>query len=44
MIVCKSPAEIGRMRTANRLVAELLAELRGAAVPGVTTAELDQLA
>ncbi len=44
MIVCKSAVEIDRMKTANRLVADLLAELRKAAVPGVTTAELDALA
>ncbi len=44
MIVCKSAVEIDRMKTANRLVADLLAELRRAAVPGVTTAELDALA
>ena len=44
MIVCKSPAEIDRMRAANRLVAEVLAELRGAVVAGVTTAELDRIA
>ena len=44
MIVCKSPAEIERMRRANELVAEVLVELRGAVRPGVTTAELDTLA
>jgi methionyl aminopeptidase len=44
VIVCKSPAEIDRMRAANRLVAEVLAELRGATAPGVTTADLDRLA
>ena len=44
MIVCKSEAEIARMRAANRLVADLLAELRSAVAPGVTTAELDTLA
>ena len=32
------------MRPANVLVAKLLAELRDAARPGVTTADLDQLA
>ena len=41
MIVCKSPAEIERMRAANALVADVLAELEAMAVPGVTTAELD---
>jgi methionyl aminopeptidase len=44
VIVCKSEAEIARMRGANRLVADLLAELRSAVAPGVTTAELDTLA
>ena len=41
MIVCKSPAELARMRAANALVAEVLDELRAMAAPGVTTAELD---
>ena len=41
MIVCKSAAEIERMRTANELVANVLAELAGMVAPGVTTADLD---
>ena len=41
MIVCKSPAEIERMRAANALVADVLAELADMVKPGVTTAELD---
>ena len=41
MIVCKSPAEIERMRAANVLVADVLAELAAMVAPGVTTAELD---
>ena len=41
MIVCKSPAELDRMSAACALVADLLAELRGMVVPGVTTADLD---
>ena len=41
MIVCKSPAEIERMRAANGLVADVLAELAGMVAPGVTTADLD---
>ena len=41
MIVCKSPAEIERMRAANALVADVLAELEAMAAPGVTTADLD---
>jgi methionyl aminopeptidase len=44
VIVCKSPAEIERMRVANLLVADVLAELAGLVVPGVTTADLDQAA
>jgi methionyl aminopeptidase len=44
VIVCKSPAEIARMRPANVLVAKVLRELREAVRPGVTTADLDQLA
>ena len=41
MIVCKSPAEIERMRAANALVAEVLAELARMVAPGVTTRDLD---
>ncbi|HWP99165.1 MAG TPA: type I methionyl aminopeptidase [Vicinamibacterales bacterium] len=44
MIVCKSPAEIERMRPANALVAAVLTELASLARPGVSTAELDAYA
>jgi methionyl aminopeptidase len=44
MIICKSAAELVRMRAANVLVAEVLAELREMVRPGVTTAELDLFA
>lgn len=44
MIVCKSPAEIERMRAANVLVADVLAELEAMVAPGVSTAELDTAA
>lgn len=44
MIICKSAGELERMRAANRLVAEILAELRAMVKPGVTTAVLDELA
>jgi methionyl aminopeptidase len=44
MIVCRSAAELGRMRAANALVADVLAELREMVRPGVTTAELDRFA
>jgi methionyl aminopeptidase len=41
VIVCKSPAELERMRAANALVAEVLAELARMVSPGVTTRDLD---
>jgi methionyl aminopeptidase len=44
VIVCKSPAEIERMRAANQLVADVLAELASMVAPGVTTADLDRAA
>ncbi len=44
MIVCRSAAEITRMRAANRLVAQVLEALESAVAPGVTTAELDAAA
>ena len=44
MIVCKSAAELERMRAANALVAEVLAELATMVAPGVTTRDLDQAA
>ena len=44
MIVCKSASEIERMRAANMLVADVLAELAAMVAPGVTTAELDATA
>ena len=44
MIVCKSSAEIERMRRANAVVALVLAELRSMVRPGITTAELDAAA
>ncbi len=44
MIVCRSRAEIERLRLANQLVADVLAQLEAAVAPGVTTGELDQLA
>jgi methionyl aminopeptidase len=40
----KSPQEIRKMRASGRLVAEILALLREAVRPGVSTAELDALA
>jgi len=44
MIMLKSPDEIEVMRAANVIVAEVLAELRAAVRPGVTTADLDRIA
>ncbi len=44
MIVCKSPAEIERMRAANQLVARVLEELAAMVAPGVSTADLDAAA
>jgi methionyl aminopeptidase len=44
VIVCKSPAEIGRMREASRIVAEVLARLSAMVQPGVTTRDLDAAA
>ncbi len=44
MIVCKSPAEIEKMRAANALVADVLAQLAAVVAPGVTTRDLDVLA
>jgi len=44
MIALKTPQEIEIMRTANVIVAEVLAELRRQVRPGVTTAELDRIA
>ena len=44
MIVCKSAAEIERMRAANTLVADVLAELEAMVAPGVSTADLDRAA
>jgi methionyl aminopeptidase len=44
VIICKSPVELERMKVANALVADILAALREAVAPGVTTADLDALA
>jgi len=44
MIVCRSAAEIERMRRANLFVADVLAELEAAVAADVTTADLDRLA
>ncbi len=44
MIVCRSAAEIERMRRANQFVADVLLKLEAAVAPGVTTGDLDRLA
>lgn len=44
MIVCKSPAEVRKLRSANALVADVLGELQTLVVPGVTTQDLDVVA
>ena len=44
MIVCRSAPELDRMRAANGLVADVLAELQCVVAPGVTTRELDTIA
>jgi len=43
-IIIKSKEEREKMRQAGHIVAEVLAELRGAVRPGITTADLDALA
>jgi methionyl aminopeptidase len=44
MIVCRSKAELERMREAGRLVGEVLTELAAHVAPGVSTGDLDVLA
>jgi methionyl aminopeptidase len=44
MIQLKSPQEIAKMEVANRIVAEVLAEVKAKIRPGVETRELDELA
>ena len=44
MIVCKSPAEIEKMRAASQLVAQVLEALAAMVEPGISTADLDAAA
>jgi len=44
VIICRSAAELERMREAGRLVGEVLTELTAQVGPGVNTADLDALA
>jgi methionyl aminopeptidase len=43
-IILKSPLDIERMRRSNRVVAEILQEVKAAVQPGVKTRDLDELA
>ena len=42
MIICKSQAEIEKMRQASAIVADVLAELTAMVAPGVSTLDLDR--
>jgi methionyl aminopeptidase len=44
VIVCRSQSEIDKLRRVNQLVARILAELRQVVQPGITTADIDELA
>jgi methionyl aminopeptidase len=44
VIVCRTAAELERMRDAGRLVGEVLTELSAAVAPGISPADLDVLA
>jgi methionyl aminopeptidase len=44
VIICRSAAELEKMREAGRLVGDVLTELTARVAPGVTTAELDEIA
>ncbi len=44
MIVCKSPAELEKMRAAGRVVAKVLEAVAARAAPGVSTLELEAVA
>jgi methionyl aminopeptidase len=44
VIVCRSQAEIEKLRRVNQLVARILAELRQMVKAGITTAQIDALA
>ena len=44
MIIFKSPDEIDRMRRAGRVVAATIDRLLEAVRPGLTTADLDEIA
>jgi methionyl aminopeptidase len=44
VIVCRSHAELEKMREAGRLVADVLTQLASLVAPGITTADLDAVA
>ncbi len=44
MVTLKSPREIAKMRASGKITSRVLSDLMKAARPGMTTAELDQLA
>jgi methionyl aminopeptidase len=44
VIVCRSTAELERMRTAGRLVGDIITQVAARVAPGVSTADLDDLA
>jgi methionyl aminopeptidase len=44
VIVCRSAAEIEKLRRVNHLVGEILAELRQLVKPGISTLDLDHIA
>jgi methionyl aminopeptidase len=43
MVILKLPEEIERLRTSNRIVGEILSELKERVKPGVTTLELNEV-
>jgi methionyl aminopeptidase len=42
MIICKSPAEVEKLRRSGRIVRQLLGEIRDQVRPGITTLELEK--
>jgi methionyl aminopeptidase len=44
MIICKSPAEIEKLRRSGRMVREILEEMRGRIQPGTSTLDLEKYA
>src|SRR5881409_1205318 len=42
MIICKSPAEIEKLRRSGRMAREILEEVRGRVRPGLTTLDLER--